>query len=77
MRLVLKKVDGQGRVVLPARWRRKHLRGDRVVMRQRGDALEILPQGKVNLTDYFDSGEAELEADLADWHNVRRQLRKR
>ncbi|HEX9341552.1 MAG TPA: AbrB/MazE/SpoVT family DNA-binding domain-containing protein [Thermoplasmata archaeon] len=77
MRPVLKKVDRQGRIVLPARWRKKHLKGDKVLLRDRGDALEILPQEKVDLTAYFDAAEVDLKADLSDWHGVRRELRKR
>ncbi len=77
MRAVLKKVDEQGRVVLPAAWRRKHLRGNEVLVRARGDSLEILPQEKVDLTAYFDGADIDVDADLSDWRSVRRQLRKR
>ncbi len=77
MRVVLKKVDRQGRIVLPASWRKKHLRGDAVLLVPREGRLEILPQEAVDLTAYFDAVEVDLEADLADWHGVRRGLRKR
>lgn len=77
MSAVLKDVDAQGRVVLPASWRKKHLKGNKVLIRARGEALEILPQGEVDLTVYFDVAEVDLKADLSDWHGVRRELRKR
>ena len=77
MRAVLKKVDRQGRIVLPAAWRKKHLRGDAVLLVPREGRLEILPQDVVDLTAYFDAAEVDLKADLADWHEVRRGLRKR
>ena len=77
MKPVLKKVDQQGRVVIPASWRKEHLRGDTVLIRPRGKALEILPQEEVDLTAYFDTADVDLKADLADWHAVRRELRKR
>jgi len=77
MRAVLRKVDRQGRIVLPASWRKKHLRGDGVLLIPREGSLEIRPQDMVDLTAYFDSAEVDLDADLADWHGVRRGLRKR
>ena len=77
MRAVLKEVDKQGRIVIPADWRKKHLRGRKVILRNRGEILEILPQDKVNLTAFFDRGEVDLKADLSDWHAVRRELRKK
>ena len=77
MRAVLKKVDRQGRIVLPASWRKKHLRGGVVLLVPREESLEIHPQGVVDLTAYFDAAEVDLDADLADWHGVRRGLRKR
>ena len=77
MRAVLKKVDRQGRIVLPASWRKKHLRGGVVLLVPREGSLEIHPQGVVDLTAYFDAAEVDLDADLADWHGVRRGLRKR
>jgi len=77
MKPMLKKVDSQGRVVIPASWRKEHLRGDTVLVRPRGDALEILPQGEMDLTAYFDAAEADVKSDLADWRGVRRDLRKR
>ena len=43
----------------------------------REESLEIRPQDAVDLTAYFDAAEVDLEADLADWHGVRRGLRKR
>jgi len=77
MRPVLKRIDEQGRIVVPASWRKKHMRGDKVLVRPRGKILEIVPQEVVDLTAYFDAAEVDLKADLADWHAVRRELRKR
>jgi len=77
MRAVLKEVDEQGRIVIPAEWRKKWLRGTKVILRNRGDILEILPQEKVDLTAFFDRTEVDMKADLSDWHAVRRTLRKK
>ncbi len=76
MRTVLKEVDKQGRIVLPASWR-KRLKVRKVLLRERGEVLEVVPQGEVDLTAYFDTAEVDIQADLADWHAVRRELRKR
>jgi len=77
MQIMLKEVDSQGRIVLPAAWRKKHLRGGKVLLRPKGDVLEVVPRGKVDLTAYFDAAEADVKSDLADWHGVRKELQKR
>ena len=48
-----------------------------MLVRPRGNVLEIIPQEDVDLTAYFDAAEVDLKADLSDWHAVRRELRKR
>ncbi len=73
----LKDVDRQGRVVLPAAWRKKHLRKGKVLIRERNGVLEVVPQQDVDLRKYFDAWEVDVKSDLSDWHGVRRELRKR
>ena len=77
MHAVLKEIDEQGRIVIPAEWRKKWLRGTKVILRDRGEILEILPQEKVDLTAFFDRAEVDTKADLSNWHAVRRDLRKK
>lgn len=77
MRPILKEIDEQGRIVIPAEWRRKYLRGTKVILRNRGEVLEILPHEKVDLTAFFDRAKVEVKASLSDWHAVRRELRKK
>ncbi len=77
MRVVVKVVDRQGHIVLPASWRKKHLRGGKVLLRPKGNILEVVPYDKVDLTAHFDSAVVDVKADLSDWHGVRRGLRKR
>jgi bifunctional DNA-binding transcriptional regulator/antitoxin component of YhaV-PrlF toxin-antitoxin module len=77
MRAAVKEVDKYGRIVLPATWRKKYLRNRKVLLRPRGDVLEILPHDKVDLTAFFDAARADVHSDLADWHAVRRELRRR
>jgi bifunctional DNA-binding transcriptional regulator/antitoxin component of YhaV-PrlF toxin-antitoxin module len=77
MQIVLKGVDSQGRIVLPAAWRKKYLKGDKVLLRPKGDILEVVPREKVDLTAFFDAAEADVKSDLSDWHAVRKELQKR
>jgi bifunctional DNA-binding transcriptional regulator/antitoxin component of YhaV-PrlF toxin-antitoxin module len=77
MRPMLKDIDDQGRIVIPAAWRKKYLRGTKVLLRNRGEVLEIVPRERVDLTAFFDRAEAEIKSDLSDWHGVRRELRKK
>ncbi len=77
MRPILKEIDEQGRIVIPAEWRKKYMRGKKVLLRNRGEILEILPREKVDLTAFFDRAEVEVKADWSDWHAVRRELRKK
>jgi len=74
--VVIKKVDGQGRIVIPKQWREKYLKGRRVIMRIRGDVIEIMPERVFDLTRFFDSIEVDVRSDLADWHKVKKELRK-
>ncbi len=71
---IVKKVDRQGRVVLPKEWREKYLRTGRVVVREEGANLVISPYEPPDLTQLFDSVEVDLESDLSDWKAVRREL---
>jgi bifunctional DNA-binding transcriptional regulator/antitoxin component of YhaV-PrlF toxin-antitoxin module len=77
MRPILKDIDEQGRIVIPAEWRKKYLRGSKVILRNRGEVLEIRPREKVDLTAFFDRAEVEIKSNLSDWHALRRELRKK
>ena len=70
----IRNVDEQGRVVLPKRWRDRYLRTRRVVIREEGERLVIVPYRPPDLTKLFDSMEVDLKSDLADWKAVRREL---
>ena len=77
MRVILKDVDKRGRIVLPAAWRKKNLRGTKVLLRPRDGVIEVVPQEVVDLTAYFDGPPVDVKTDLADWKGARRELRKR
>jgi len=74
--VVIKKVDGQGRIVIPKKWRERYLKGRRIIMRIKEDVIEIMPEKMFDLTRFFDSIEVDVRSDLADWHKVKKELRK-
>ena len=65
MNTEIKKVDSQGRIVLPRNWREKELKdGDEVIIIEEEGILKIIPKKKIDLTQFFDS--IELDDDLVD-----------
>jgi len=61
----IRKVDSQGRIVLPLKWREKELKNeDEVIIIEDEGILKIIPKKKVDLTKFFDS--LEFDDDLID-----------
>ncbi len=59
----IRKVDSQGRIVLPLKWREKELKNeDEVIIIEDEGILKIIPKKKVDLTKFFDS--LEFDDDL-------------
>lgn len=75
MRIEERNVDTQGRVSLPAKWRKKHL-GDtgRVTITQKGEEIIITPLKSTKISDHFDSVRVDLKSDLGDWNKVKKEL---
>lgn len=61
MKVEVKRIDNQGRVVLPKEWRKKW--GNEVLVVELGDRIEILPRKKPNLSKFFDIAEVEIEGE--------------
>ncbi len=73
----IRKVDSQGRIVLPLKWREKELKNeDEVIIIEDEGILKIIPKKKVDLTKYFDSLEFDddLIDKLDDWSNFENYL---
>ena len=65
MNTEIKKVDSQGRIVLPHKWREKELQDiDEVIIIEEEGILRIIPKKKIDLTQFFDS--LEYDDDLID-----------
>jgi len=68
-----RKVDEQGRFVLPLDWRAEELKGSREVFVIKGKGyLKIVPRKKVDLTRFFDS--ADLGMNIEDWDEFERRF---
>ena len=73
-RVVVKKIDRQGRLVLPREWRAQVLKeNDEVVLLMSEDSLKIVPRN-IDLSRYVNSIEVDVE-NFADYHALRRELR--
>jgi len=76
----IRKVDSQGRIVLPHKWREKELKeGNEVLIIEEHGILKIIPKKKVDLTQFFDSLEYEndLIEKLDNWADFENSLSKK
>ncbi len=70
----IKKVDKQGRIILPLDWRKKELKdNDEVFIIKEKGVLKIIPKKKPDLTKYFDS--VDLGVDfIEEWEEFEREF---
>jgi len=70
----VRKVDSQGRLILPADWRESEVSGCReVYVIKRKGYLKILPKRKVDLTEFFDSVDLGVEA-IEGWREFEQRF---
>ncbi|MEA2090323.1 MAG: AbrB/MazE/SpoVT family DNA-binding domain-containing protein [Thermoproteota archaeon] len=70
----IRKVDSQGRLILPADWRESEISGGReVYVIRRKEYLKILPKRKVDLTEFFDSVDLGVEA-VGSWREFEKRF---
>jgi bifunctional DNA-binding transcriptional regulator/antitoxin component of YhaV-PrlF toxin-antitoxin module len=80
MNTELRKVDSQGRIVLPQYWREKELKdSDEVIIMEEKGILKIIPKKKINLTQFFDTLEYDddLVEKLENWSEFENSLLKK
>ncbi len=72
----IKKVDAQGRISLPARWRSDKLHdSEEVIVIERGDVLLVKPNVKPDLTRHFDSIEVNAGSkNFEEYSNFKRTV---
>ncbi|MHA1490616.1 MAG: AbrB/MazE/SpoVT family DNA-binding domain-containing protein [Promethearchaeota archaeon] len=73
----IRKVDSQGRIVLPRKWRKNELKGgNEVIIIEDKGILKIIPKKKIDLTQFFDS--IEFDDDfidkLEDWSDFEKHF---
>ena len=72
----IKKVDFQGRVLLPLEWRKTYLENtNEVIIITKDNRLEIIP-GNADLSRFIDTIEVEVK-EWNDYHKLRKELRER
>jgi len=76
MTVEIRKVDSQGRISLPAKWRANVLRKtEEVYILDRGDHLLVTPRRKGDLTKHFDAIEVDVEPEeFQDYNRLRKAL---
>jgi len=68
---VVKKVDPQGRISIPIEWRR-NWKSDKVVLKRRGDAIEMTPIEAISPSSLFDSIRIGDDVDFTDPHSLKK-----
>jgi bifunctional DNA-binding transcriptional regulator/antitoxin component of YhaV-PrlF toxin-antitoxin module len=70
----VKALDRQGRLVLPKEWRERYAKRGLVLVRVEGARVVVEPLELPDLTQFFDSIEVDLKAELTDWKAVKGEL---
>jgi len=75
----VKKVDSQGRISLPAKWRSNVLKeAEEVYVLERGNYLLVKPRRRGDLTRHFDTVEVDAEPeDFIDYNRLKKALLKK
>jgi len=73
---VVKKVDAQGRISLPARWRTRSLPDSgEVIVIEKGDVLLVRARAKPDLTRHFDSVQVDVDPkDFLDYSRFKKAV---
>jgi bifunctional DNA-binding transcriptional regulator/antitoxin component of YhaV-PrlF toxin-antitoxin module len=70
----VKKMDSQGRLILPADWRESELgEGNEVFVIKRKGYLKVVPKRKVDLTECFDQIDLGVES-IGSWTQFEKRL---
>ncbi len=70
----MKYVDKEGRIVLPKKWRDKHLKSHVVLLEIHDGKITIEEYQLPDLNELINSVDADIKSDLEDWKGVKRDL---
>ena len=73
---VVKTIDGQGRLIIPA-YMRKNWKSDKVMVIKDKDEIRIVPLDTLRPTELFDSIKVDDDLDLTDSHALMKALRRK
>jgi len=75
MEIEIKKIDEQGRIIIPADWRKKEIGKEKrvFVLKEKG-CLKIIPIKKIDLTKFFDKVDFGMNID--DWEKFEKKIYK-
>ena len=72
----IRKVDKQGRIILPADWRETELKeSSEVYVIKRKGYLKIIPKSRIDLTKFFDKVDLGVDV-IGDWKEFERKIRE-
>lgn len=71
---VLKKVDEQGRITIPAEWRKGWKSNDVLLVLKDDSTVEVVPLEPIPPSHLFDAIPIQNDVDFADPHSLRRAL---
>lgn len=68
----VKKVDSQGRLILPSDWRERELKGtSEVYVIRRDGYLKVIPKRKIDLRKFFDAADLGI-VSIGEWDEFER-----
>ncbi|MEM1551502.1 MAG: hypothetical protein QXH03_02385 [Candidatus Bathyarchaeia archaeon] len=71
--IVVKEIDSQGRVSIPARWR-KSFKSRKLALVKRDDRIEIVSVEAISPSAFFDSIKVSENVDFTDSHALKKAL---
>ena len=73
---VIKTIDSQGRIIIPAEMRRAW-KSDKVMVIKDNDEIRIVPLETLQPSELFDSIKVDDDLDLTDSHTLMKALRRK
>ncbi|MGQ4891423.1 MAG: AbrB/MazE/SpoVT family DNA-binding domain-containing protein [Candidatus Njordarchaeia archaeon] len=71
--IVIKELDDQGRLVLPARWRKRN-KAKKIKLIIRDTEIIIKPVRTVKLSQLFDTIEVDVKSPLTNWKKLKKEM---